>query len=170
MRAVDAFVRSGGTVVAWNQGATSLMSALSLPVRNVVEGLRDEYFTGISVMRASVDTLHPVMAGMPREADVVVSNSPVFETQVGFDGSVLASYPTEGTPLRSGFLKGEELMRGKAAALDLKRGPGHIVLLAFQPQWRGQPHGTFRVVFNSLFYARAVSSAPSASNIPGANR
>jgi hypothetical protein len=98
------------------------------------------------------------MAGMPEQADVVVSGSPVFTTLDGFDGAVLAKYPANVSPLRSGFLKGEKLMQGYAAAVDVKRGDGHIVLIAFQPQWRGQPQGTFRVVFNSMFYARAVSA------------
>jgi len=157
--AIDSFVRGGGTVVAWNQGTASLISALQLPVRNVVAGVpRQEYFTGVSIMRAIVDTTHPVMAGMPAEADIVVSSSPVFTTTDGFDGSVLAKYPAQGSPLRSGFLQGEERMRGYAAAVDVKRGNGHILLIAFQPQWRGQPHGTFRVVFNSAFFARDVSA------------
>ena len=157
--AIDAFVRGGGTVVAWNQGTASLIASLQLPVRNVVAGVsRQEYFTGVSVMRALVDTTHPVMAGMPAEASVVVSGSPVFTSLPGFEGSVLAKYQAVGSPLQSGFLHGEERMRGHAAAIDVKRGNGHVVLIAFQPQWRGQPQGTFRVVFNSLFYSRAVSA------------
>jgi ribosomal protein S18 acetylase RimI-like enzyme len=164
--AIDAFVRGGGTVVAWNQGTASLISALQLPVRNVVAGVpRQEYFTGVSVMRAVVDTTHPVMAGMPAEADVVVSGSPVFTTMDGFEGAVLAKYPAQGSALRSGFLQGEERMRGHAAAVDVKRGNGHIILIAFQPQWRGQPQGTFRVVFNSAFFSRAVSAG--AAGAPG---
>ena len=163
---IDAFVRGGGTVVAWNQGTTSLISTLQLPVRNVVAGIpRQEYFTGVSIMRATVDTTHPVMAGMPAEADVVVSGSPVFTTMDGFEGAVLAKYPAQGSPLRSGFLHGEERMRGQAAAIDVKRGSGHIILIAFQPQWRGQPYGTFRVVFNSAFFSRDVSA--SAVGAPG---
>jgi hypothetical protein len=166
VRALDEFVRGGGTVVAWNQGTASLISALQLPVRNVVAGVpRQEYFTGISIMRALVDTMHPVMSGMPGEADVVVSGSPVFTTTEGFEGAVLAKYPAEGSPLRSGFLNGEERMRGHAAAVDVKRGDGHIVLIAFQPQWRGQPHGTFRVIFNALYYSRDV--AANAAGTPG---
>ncbi|HEX7123752.1 MAG TPA: hypothetical protein VF178_15350, partial [Gemmatimonadaceae bacterium] len=157
--AVAAFVRGGGTVVAWNQGTTSLISALRLPVRNVVQGLaRREFFTGGSIMRVLVDAAHPVMAGMPDTADVMVFNSPVFSTEAGFEGAVLAKYPADTTPLRSGFLNGEQHMRGRAAAVDVKLGDGHVVLIAFQPQWRGQPTGTFRVVFNSLFYAREVSA------------
>ena len=102
--------------------------------RNVVGGVpRQEYFTGVSILRATVDTTHPVMAGMPAEADVVVSGSPVFTTIDGFEGAVLAKYPALGSPLRSGFLHGEERMRGHAAAVDVKRGNGHIILIAFQP-------------------------------------
>jgi hypothetical protein len=32
----------------------------------------------------------------------------------------------------------------------VSHGQGHIVLLGFRPQWRGQPFGTFRVVFNAV--------------------
>jgi hypothetical protein len=71
---------------------------------------------------------------------------------------VLAKYPADVTPLRSGFLNGENFIKGYAAALDVKRDRGHVILIAFQPQWRGQPTGTFRIVFNSAFFARDVSA------------
>jgi hypothetical protein len=157
--AVDAFVRGGGTVVVWNQGTGSFISALRLPVRNVLAGIsRDDYFTGGSIMQVTTDPSHPVMAGMPSRADVFVSGSPVFTTLDGFQGSVLAKYQREGSPLRSGFLRGEKYMHGYAAALDVKLDRGHVVLIAFQPQWRGQPTGTFRVVFNSAFFAGDVAA------------
>jgi hypothetical protein len=159
VRAIDEFVRGGGTIVTWNQGAASAVAALRLPVRNVVAGIpRNQYFTGGSVMRVTTDPAHPVMSGMPATADVFVSGSPVFTTLEGFDGSVLAKYPADASPLRSGFLSGEKLMQGYAAALDVKRDKGHVVLIAFQPQWRGQPIGTFRVVFNSAFFGGEVAA------------
>jgi hypothetical protein len=102
---------------------------------------------------------------MPQQADVFVSGSPVFTTLDGFEGSVLAKYPSDASPLRSGFLNGEKLMQGFAAALDVKRDKGHVVLIAFQPQWRGQPTSTFRVVFNSAFFGREV--AEQAKGAPG---
>ena len=158
VRGIDEFVRGGGTVVAWNQGTMPLVNALHLPVHNVVQGVnRRDYFTGGSIMRVIADTTHPLMAGMPAEADVFVEGSPVFTTTDGFDGSVLAKYPASGTLLRSGFLDGEQYMRGFAAALDVKHDNGHVVLFAFQPEWRGQSTGTFRTVFNSMLFGGDVA-------------
>jgi hypothetical protein len=155
--ALDEFVKGGGTVVGWNQGATALVTALHLPVRNVVAGVnRREFFTGGSIMQVTTDPTQPVMAGMPERADVFVFNSPVFTTLDGFEGSVLAKFARDSTVLRSGFLNGSEFIRGFAAALDVKHERGHVVLFAFQPEWRGQPQGTFRTVFNSAFFARGV--------------
>jgi len=102
--------------------------------------------------------MHPVMSGMPGHADVFVFNSPVFTTTEGFDGAVLAKYPNEGAILRSGYLAGQKYMQGLAAALDVKHDKGHVVLIAFQPQWRGQSTGTFRVVFNSALFGGDVAT------------
>jgi hypothetical protein len=156
---VSEFVRNGGTAVFWSDGANSAITALQLPVRNVLQGIpRQQFFTGISIMRVLTDTTHPVMSGMAPRADVVMNGTGVYSTLAGFDGSVIAKYPSDTTPLRSGFLNGEKTMKGYAAALDVKQGRGHVLLFGFHPQWRGQPMGTFRTVFNSLFFTGAVAS------------
>jgi len=166
VRALDDFVKGGGTIVAWNQGATAAANALRLPVRNVVANVnRRDFFTGGSIMQAITDPSQQVMAGMPDRADVFVFNSPVFTTTDGFEGSVLAKFPSDVSPLRSGFLSGPQYIQGFAAAVDVKHDRGHAVLLAFQPEWRGQPQGTFRTVFNALFFAR--DAADLAKPTPG---
>ena len=93
------------------------------------------------------------MAGMPEKAAVFVDFSPVFETEAGFDGTVLAKYADAGSPLLSGYLIGESHLHGKAAAVDVRLGDGHVILLGFRPTWRGQSFGTFRVLFNSTLLA-----------------
>jgi Zinc carboxypeptidase len=151
IKALDAFVRAGGTLVALSGSATAVIDQLKLPVKNVLAGLnRQQFFAGGSVMKVTTDPAQPVMAGMARESDIFVFGSPAFETAVGFDGAVLASYAAEGSPLRSGYLLGEKYLQGKAAAVDVRHGEGRVILLGFRPQWRGQTFGTFRVLFNSL--------------------
>ena len=72
---------------------------------------------------------------------------------------MLASYPKDRNPLLSGFLLGAARIEGKAAALDANYGEGHIILLGFRPQWRGQSHGTYKFLFNALYYSPAMAEA-----------
>ena len=151
VRAIDAFVRGGGTLVCFNRSALFAIDQLHLPVKNAVAGVkRQDFFTGGSIVSVEVDAAHPLMAGMPERAPVFVDASPVFETLDGFKGEVLAKYQAAGSPLMSGYLTGEKYMNGKAAALSMPLDRGRVVLVGFRPQWRGQPFGTFRVIFNAV--------------------
>ena len=151
VRAIDAFVRGGGTLVCFNRSALFAIDQLHLPVKNAVGGVkRQDFFTGGSIVSVEVDAAHPLMAGMPERAPVFVDASPVFETLDGFKGEVLATYQAAGSPLMSGYLAGEKYMNGKAAALAMPLDRGRVVLVGFRPQWRGQPFGTFRVIFNAV--------------------
>jgi len=151
----DQFVRGGGTVVCLSNASAFAIEQLGLPVRNVVSGLRpEEFFLRGSIVEVIAEPSHPVMAGMPDKAAVFVDGSPVFETLDGFKGTVLARYQESGSPLRSGYLIGESFLRGRAAALDVQLDAGHVVLLGFRPEWRGQPFGAFRVLFNAALYSR----------------
>jgi hypothetical protein len=90
---------------------------------------------------------------------VMFERNPVFDTKPAFRGKVLASYVKDRNPLLSGFLLGANLIQGKAAALDANYGQGHIILLGFRPQWRGQSHGTYKFLFNALFYGPSMAEA-----------
>jgi hypothetical protein len=151
VRAIDTFVSGGGTLVCFNRSTAFAIQEFALPVKNVVAGLkRQEFFTGGSVLEVQAAATQQVMAGMPERAAVFVESSPAFETTEGFKGEVLARYQATGSPLLSGYLLGERFLNNRAAALDIPHGDGHIVLLGFRPQWRGQSFGTFRVVFNAV--------------------
>jgi len=155
LQAFEAFVRGGGTVVSFNNACRFVIQQFKLPVKNAVDGLRpEEFFLRGSIVQVITDPTHLVMAGMPGTAAVFVDGSPVFDTLEGFKGKVLAKYADSGSPLLSGYLIGEKYLQGKAAALDVELDKGHVVLIGFRPQWRGQPFGTFRVVFNSAIYGQ----------------
>jgi hypothetical protein len=153
LQRLEQFVRRGGTLLCLGNSSAFATRQLKLPVANVVAGLRsEEFFLRGSIVEVTTDSEHPVMAGMPANAAVFVDGSPVFETQDGFKGAVLARYRESGSPLLSGYLIGENHLHGKAAALDIPLEAGHVVLLGFRPQWRGQPFGTFRVLFNAALF------------------
>jgi hypothetical protein len=155
LRLFEEFVRGGGTVVCLNSASRFAIQQFKLPVKNTIDGLKaEDYFTSGSILEVTVEPTHRLMAGMPEKAAVFIDGSPVFETLEGFKGSVLAKYASEGSPLLSGYLIGEKYLQGKAAALDVELGQGHVVLIGFRPQWRAQSFGTFRVVFNAALYGK----------------
>ena len=155
VKAIEEFVRGGGTLVCFNRSTAFAIDQLKLPVRNVLQGLgRQEFFAGGSLLNVEVDPSRPVMFGLPKTTAVFFNSSPAFETLVGFKGTVLARYAETGSPLASGYLLGEKFLQGKAAALEVELGDGRVILFGFRPQWRGQTFGTFKVIFNSLTGAR----------------
>ena len=97
------------------------------------------------------------MSGMRERSEVVVGGSPVFTTTEGFEGHVFARYAEEGTPLLSGYFLGEQHVQGYAAGVEVEHGDGRVVLLGMRPQWRGQPFGTFKVLFNAALYSSDVA-------------
>jgi hypothetical protein len=52
--------------------------------------------------------------------------------------------------LLSGTLAGGEALSGRAAAVDVPLGKGHIVMFALRPFWRWQTHGTYMLAFNAI--------------------
>ncbi|MCJ7627189.1 MAG: hypothetical protein MUO50_02260, partial [Longimicrobiales bacterium] len=162
VRALDAFVRGGGTLVCLNGSSTFAIDELNLPVRDVVAEMDNEdFYVGGSILEVTVDPSHPVMTGMPERSKIMVARSPVFTVTEGFEGAVLAKYQELGTPLVSGYLLGEEHIQGYAAALDVFHGEGHVILLGFRPQWRAQSYATFPVLFNSALYSQEVAGVVS---------
>jgi hypothetical protein len=147
------FTRDGGTLIALNKTANSLIPLMSLPVQNVIDGAKsDKFFCSGALLR--VETEHPelpVNYGLADAPVVMFQGGPAFQTLPGFHGAVLARYPKQTNPLESGLLLHPEAIEGKAAAMELAYGHGRIVMYGFKPQFRGQSHATYKYLFNELY-------------------
>jgi hypothetical protein len=160
------FTADGGTLVAMDSATELPLTLMGLPVRNSVSSLRDnEFYIPGTLLRLSVDNTNPVAWGMPKEVAAFFARSPVFEVgrQRGRFGdarepdpakpagiNVVGTYPTKDV-LMSGWLMGERYLHNKAAIVETTVDKGRVVLLGFRVQHRGQPHATFKLLFNSLY-------------------
>jgi Zinc carboxypeptidase len=146
------FTERGGILVAMDGAAELPLTGFGLPIRNVAARQREaDFFIPGTILRIDLDPAHPVAYGMPAQAAAFFSSSPAFAVEAaGLNARVVAHYPAQNL-LMSGWLLGERVIAGAAAVMDIPLGRGHVVLLGFRTQHRGQPHGTFKLLFNSIF-------------------
>ena len=154
VKALDAFVQKGGTLITFAQSGDLPVQRFGLPLRNVVAGLDPKVFwCPGSTLRTRFDTRHPLAFGMPSEGlALFLAGGQVYEvtsTERSQDVEIYATY-VERDILQSGWLLGEQVIAKKAAAVAVRYGQGKVVLIGFRPQHRDQTHGTFKLVFNAL--------------------
>ncbi|HEV8482829.1 MAG TPA: M14 metallopeptidase family protein, partial [Blastocatellia bacterium] len=141
LEALKSFVRDGGTLIAMGSSCDLAIDKFPIPVRDLKRGLtRDQHFAPGTIVRIQVDTAHKLGSGMPAETYGFYNNSPFFALVEGFSSqraSVVARYPNSDV-VASGWLKGEELMAGRAAVVEIEMNPGRIVLFGLRPQHRAQ--------------------------------
>jgi hypothetical protein len=158
VKALRDFVETGGTLVFLNRASNFAIEQFKLPLRNVVGGLpRTDFYVPGSILRIELDTSHPLASGMPKETIAWAEDSPVFEVTndpsasvPASDVHVIASYPVDKDPLLSGWLLGGDLIKGKAALVEVKMGKGRVILFGFRPQYRAQSLATYPLFFNAL--------------------
>jgi len=152
------FVETGGTLIFLNRASNFAIEQFKLPLRNVVAGLpRTDFYVPGSILRIQLDTTHPLTTGMPKDTIAWAEDSPVFEVTNDPNASVpasqvrvIASYPADKDPLLSGWLLGGDLIKGKAALVEVTMGKGRIILFGFRPQYRAQSMATYPLFFNAL--------------------
>jgi hypothetical protein len=144
------FVEEGGTLLCFGASTELAIKRFNLPLRNVLENLKSSAFYGPgSILGLEVDDQHPVARGLPRDVNAYFINSAAFEVTDPQRVQVVARYRTENL-LRSGWLLGEEKIKGKVALAEVALGRGRVILYGFRPQHRAQTWGTFPFIFNAI--------------------
>jgi hypothetical protein len=171
------FVEAGGTLLMVG-GATAIAERVGAPVTDALLRTggsadrvlrRDEYYVPGSVLEMAVDTTTPLGYGLPAHVDVLFNNSPVFritpaasgggggntQKHVALSAARVAWFDTA-TPLRSGWARGQQYLANTVAVVDVPMGAGRLAMFGPEITFRGQSHGTFKFLFNAIFYAKAA--------------
>ncbi len=166
----DEYVKKGGTLITFDRASDFAIDQFGLPIVNVTKNLSNkQFFIPGSLIRAKVDTKKSLAYGMQEEVAASFSRSrafkiytPSYTGEGGKEDIKRASTPkakiivkfADKDLLMSGWAQGEDkYLKGKAAMIDVAHGEGNVVLFSFRPQFRGQPRGTYKLIFNAIFEA-----------------
>ena len=163
------FLENGGTILAIGS-STSLGFHTGLPISDPLveqrpDGTKDrlakeKYYIPGSVVQAKVDTNHPLAFGLSERTDFYFNNSPVFSLnpEAAAQGVRPVVWFDSAAPLRSGWAWGQNYLEKTVAVLEGTVGRGKLFLYGPEIIFRGQPHGTFKLLFNGI-YCGAVENA-----------
>jgi hypothetical protein len=167
---VRRFVERGGWLVAWDRASDFAILALDLPLRNSVKDTRpEEFFIPGSLLRITTKPSHPLAAGMEASAVAMFADSQAFQIvapaaegkqRAARDVDVFVEYPRQNFMVSGWELGGARYLAGRVAAAHVNVGEGHAVVMGFRPHWRGQPHNTFKLLFNPLFLSTIDGALP----------
>jgi hypothetical protein len=160
--ALQAFLEAGGTIVTVGTSA-NLAYHLRLPVRNAlvetgadrreVSLPREKHYVPGSILRMALDPGLPVSRGLPAEVDVYFSSNHVFRLapEAVARGVRPLAWFSSATPLRSGWAWGQHYLKDGVTAFEAPVGAGRLYVFGPEITFRAQAHGTFKLLFNTLY-------------------
>lgn len=158
---IRSFIENGGTVLAIDNAA-EIGYKLGLPVTNAIVDStgkqlpRTRYYIPGSVLSVKVDTTNAIAWGLHSRADVFFDNSPAFRLTKD-KGVANVAWFDSAAPLRSGWAWGQKALDGASEIVVAPIGKGNVVLYGPEVHFRGQTHGTYRFLFNGIYYSQSVS-------------
>ncbi len=168
---VRKYAEAGGSIIAIGS-STNIAYHYGLPVANALlerrqDGSesplpREKFYIPGSLIRARVDRASPLAYGIADPVDVFFENSPVFRLrpEAALKGVRPVAWFDGGKKLRSGWAIGEGYLDHGIAVLAADIGKGKVFLMGPEVTFRAQPHGTFKFLFNAIFYGQAVRTGP----------
>lgn len=159
---VKKFVQDGGVLIGAGTSARTVTDLLGLPVSDYLVERQpgqperhldsDKFYVPGSVLRVAVDPSAPSASGSQDHIDVFFNNNPVF--RLAPDAAAHGIRPVmwfdSDKPLRSGWAWGQNYLEGGTTAIEATVGKGKAFAFGPEITFRGQPHGTFKFLFNAL--------------------
>ena len=156
---IHAFVENGGRLIAWERSCRYVINLFKLPIIEKTAGLtKTEYNPLMSLFRIKL-TNDPLCLGMKDEADAWVHwNAPALAIRTYSWGlhnseswSVAARFADGDDTVVWGKPKGAELLSDTPCVLRIPYEKGEIVLYTFDPKFRAQTDGTYKLWFNAMY-------------------
>jgi hypothetical protein len=162
------FVEAGGTLLTIGS-STAMGYHLGLPLRSGlterVNGVEkplpeEKFYVPGSILQVRVDNTNPLAYGLESTVDVFFDHSEAFRLlpDAQLKGMRAVAWIDTPAPLRSGWAWGQQYLDQTVQIIEAPVGKGRIVMFGPEIAWRAQPHGTFKFLFNGIYYGTATGS------------
>jgi hypothetical protein len=160
------FLEAGGTIITIGS-STSMAYHAGLAVSNALsertaDGAeralpREKFYIPGSILQVQVDNTNPLAYGITQRVDVLYDNSPAFrlKPEAALKSVRPVAWFDNDNPLRSGWAWGQRHLRDAVAVMEARVGKGKLLVFGPEITFRAQPHGTFKFLFNGIYYSRA---------------
>ena len=158
IQALKKYVKKGGAVILLDSASEIGITDFSLPFSNALKGVKeDQFYCPGSILRLKVNSTDPIGWGFQPNSFIFFSHSPAFRTRPPMKGNVnrkvVAGFNSTGSHLMSGYLKGENYLNRAVMIIRFDYYGGRVIVLGGRIQHRAQTTGTFKFLFNSIYYS-----------------
>ena len=155
------FLADDGTILAIGS-SSGLGQMLGLPIANALMDEKtnralssERFYIPGAILQVQVDTAHPLAYGLPERLDVFYNNNPAYRLNESAGIRRVAWFDSE-KPLRSGWAWGQQALKGAVPVAEAEVGKGRLFLYGTLIAFRAHAHGTFKLLFNGIYYGNAV--------------
>lgn len=149
------FLENGGTITAFGRSSITISELLGVPIENKLEGMQPrQFFCPGSILLTVLEPENPLAYGSPSKVATMASRPPAYipVATTGASPEIIGTFP-QYNPLMSGYLIGPEQLYGAGSIAVQNIGKGRVILFAFRPQFRAMTDGTYKLLFNAIFWA-----------------
>ena len=135
---------------------------LAMTLRDRVVDPTSLFYSPGSLLKQEHNPRHPIGWGMPETWPVFFRFDQAYQLTPSFDthAEVISRYPDEDDLVASGWLLGNEFLRGQANVISFNVGRGTVVTMGSQIAFRTQTRSTFKLLFNSIFQGPSEPVTP----------
>jgi hypothetical protein len=173
------FVEEGGTLITLGNGSALPLDGGMVSQARRARGEGSVWTPGVELTASFLQPGHPIGYGYSAATSAFRNSYPVYNVRRVDRGLIVLQWGTrpprelrdeegeEGKPsqaqgakapplLVSGGIKGEEVLEGRPAILDIPAGKGKVLAYNFNPVYRELNHSDYRLLWNALLNWEAV--------------
>jgi hypothetical protein len=151
-KALKEFVKKGGRLIVWEKSCKYAVDLFALELTDLSQGLSKAQFMTAGSQLAAKAEKDPITLGMPKEFTLTHNDGPVYKIMgIKHEVETVVRLKEASEVYVNGLVKGEELLGGTPAIMRARIGEGEVLLYTFNPEYRFQQNGTYKLLFNALY-------------------